>query len=699
MGNTFKLGNYVNGIFQDSSNNIGIGAAPSGSYKFEVTGTAKVSGILTLGSTISNGTYAYTLPSATGTLALTSALGDYVTLATTQTITGAKTFNDYQIFTNAITANSGIAFLNGVMPPITSSYYSGIGGNSQGVSIVTRPVSTNYTNNLYFASSSNTFTFPNATGTLALTTDLGAYLPLAGGTLTGALSGTSATFSGNISTSIGGGIVVGGTTIVNAPSSVRGSVQISGSSDRVLAFGTNSTVDLFMYSAPSLSQISSTPEFQLLVGGTSRLNISTAGAATFSSSVTANGFGAFTAASNGSPVLTLGTAGLINAVINTADEMFFNIDSNNDQTGASFIFGTNRTGTSGGSELVRFQDNGNVGIGTSSPGNKLTVSNAANGIIASFTNTIDADFAINLTSGVTLLTPSTGILAFGTGLTERMRITSTGNVGIGTTTPVQPLQLGQVSVISEDANSMYIGANFGSSTGGNYIKSQYANQIHFDSATGVINFKVAGSGTTGNAISYTTAMRITSAGLVGIGTVPNTVQLDVKNAETGSVNPVVAFRDSSANGNAFQIQVGNGEARLRAVYYSAVTAMNMTFYTTDSAGAEAERLRITSVGSLQYGVAYSSGYHMDTTPSQIAIANGGTINFANFSGMVIMNNHTSGGVTIWLVGAAITTAVANNGTQVGTMAYNGAIAGYTWTNNSGGTNIFGAAIIRTRTTA
>ena len=42
-GNTFNTGKYVNGIFQDASNNIGIGAAPSGSYKLEVTGSAKVS--------------------------------------------------------------------------------------------------------------------------------------------------------------------------------------------------------------------------------------------------------------------------------------------------------------------------------------------------------------------------------------------------------------------------------------------------------------------------------------------------------------------------------------------------------------------------------------------------------------------------------------------------------------------------------
>lgn len=39
------------------------------------------------------------------------------------------------------------------------------------------------------------YTFPDATGTVALTSDLSGYLPLAGGILTGALTGTTATFS------------------------------------------------------------------------------------------------------------------------------------------------------------------------------------------------------------------------------------------------------------------------------------------------------------------------------------------------------------------------------------------------------------------------------------------------------------------------------------------------------------------------
>jgi hypothetical protein len=60
MGNTFKLGNYVNAIFQDASNNVGIGAAPSGSYKLEVTGTGRFTGALTsLQSNISSGSSSY----------------------------------------------------------------------------------------------------------------------------------------------------------------------------------------------------------------------------------------------------------------------------------------------------------------------------------------------------------------------------------------------------------------------------------------------------------------------------------------------------------------------------------------------------------------------------------------------------------------------------------------------------------------
>ena len=53
MGKTQLTGNLTNAISQDASNNVGIGAAPSGTYKLEVTGTGRftstllVSGALT----------------------------------------------------------------------------------------------------------------------------------------------------------------------------------------------------------------------------------------------------------------------------------------------------------------------------------------------------------------------------------------------------------------------------------------------------------------------------------------------------------------------------------------------------------------------------------------------------------------------------------------------------------------------------
>jgi hypothetical protein len=76
-------------LINQSTRNVIIGGTfTDAGYKLDVVGTTRVSGVLTLSSTISNGTYAYTLPSATGTLALTSALSGYLPL-TGGTLTGA----------------------------------------------------------------------------------------------------------------------------------------------------------------------------------------------------------------------------------------------------------------------------------------------------------------------------------------------------------------------------------------------------------------------------------------------------------------------------------------------------------------------------------------------------------------------------------------------------------------------------------
>jgi hypothetical protein len=175
-------------------------------------------------------------------------------------------------------------------------------------------------------------------------------------------------------------------------------------------------------------------------------------------------------------------------------------------------------------ERMRITSTGNVGIGISTPAgaHMLQIHNPSQNYVRmnmtnTSTGTSNTDgliFQQELSNSI-IKNQENGYFAFGVNGSEtNLVIAQGGNIGIATASPSQPLQLGDVSVISQDANSMYVGANFGNGTGGNYIKSQYANQIHFDSATGNINFKVAGSGVAANAISYSTAMTITSTGQV-----------------------------------------------------------------------------------------------------------------------------------------------------------------------------------------
>ena len=48
--------------------------------------------------------------------------------------------------------------------------------------------------------------------------------------------------------------------------------------------------------------------------------------------------------------------------------MYFNIDSDNNQTDTEFVWGCNRSADSGGTELMRLTEAGNLGIGTGTSG-------------------------------------------------------------------------------------------------------------------------------------------------------------------------------------------------------------------------------------------------------------------------------------------------------------------------------------------
>ena len=94
ISNQYSLTNILTADLANSR--LGINNV-SPTVALDVTGAGKFSGVLTLGSTISNGTYTYTLPSATGTLALTSALSgttNYVPKFTSSTAIGIGLIQD-----------------------------------------------------------------------------------------------------------------------------------------------------------------------------------------------------------------------------------------------------------------------------------------------------------------------------------------------------------------------------------------------------------------------------------------------------------------------------------------------------------------------------------------------------------------------------------------------------------------------------
>jgi len=222
------------------------------------------------------------------------------------------------------------------------------------------------------------------------------------------------------------------------------------------------------------------------------------------------------------------------------------------QTSGRIAFLTNANLTVGNTytptERMRIDSAGNVGIGTTNPGVKLVIEESTSDVVTRYrANNNYAGQIIGKTSGVFSLNGRLGLDFNLTGdQTSAMYITSTGNVGIGTTSPGAKLevdcQMGAHSLDTDNFNQVGLlvrssatagsGAKGGSiaftnvSGSGGKHASITAVQTDDDSNNIGLAFEVHQDGTSGDPLIE--AMRIDRNGNVGIGTTnPGTHKLNV----------------------------------------------------------------------------------------------------------------------------------------------------------------------------
>jgi len=207
--------------------------------------------------------------------------------------------------------------------------------------------------------------------------------------------------------------------------------------------------------------------------------------------------------------------------------------NNTGATGSGIVFKTGAS-TANPPQRMAIDLNGNVGIGTTSIAYKLDV----NGSLSSNGNenvmriagadasnaggvNINTVFGDSAASRVTTFFSIDGQnqaspLAFGTGTTERMRINSSGNVGIGVVpetwnvySPV--LQVGSASTAVYQTDDLNIMSNAYYNSGWKYIATDTATR--YQQAGGAHAWSVAASGSADATLSWVTKLKVDADGL------------------------------------------------------------------------------------------------------------------------------------------------------------------------------------------
>jgi hypothetical protein len=272
------------------------------------------------------------------------------------------------------------------------------------------------------------------------------------------------------------------------------------------------------------------------------------------------------------------------------------------------------------------------------PNKSVTVSGIARALPPGTALAPALAFAADKNTGI--YSPGADQVAVATNGTGRLFIDSTGQVGIGTSSPLKKTEI-RSAPTTADTDGLRVGDGTRylefAQTGATYNYMQVGgnqNLIYFSGS----NLSLSTDGA--NAITLNTnsleRVRVTSAGLVGIGTSsPNTKVTIASNGFSGAETPHLQLLNTSAGvGTTSSLEFiagGTGTDNTRKARIQALSgtgsSSNLTFWTTADGTTLSERLRINSLGLV--GIGTTSPNESLTVAGNIAIQANGYISARN----------------------------------------------------------------------